>query len=130
MPYDLPCAVDTHQKMFSVPAAALPIGVGAAPSGFGFLQYNTHRIELRLQNVAAPGNFAWISTKENGFLDAFRINGGETILLEFPPRVPMFMWQSGAGAPDVRYFETVYDPLRSGVSPERGGGIRSNVQNP
>lgn len=123
MPYSLPPLVNTHQKMFAIPAAQIPAGLATTP-GLMFIQFNTHRLELRMQNVAAAGSFVWIGSRENGFADAYRINGGESLIYEFAPRTPMFAWTTGT-APDFRYSETVWEEIATGR-----GGIRSNVQNP
>lgn len=129
MSYNLDPAIDVYWKMFSIPAGSIPAGL-VGTKGLSAIQFNTHRVALTLQNVAAVGSFVWISSKENGFVDAFRINGGDAPLtLEFPPRSELFIWTTGA-TPDFRYVEQVYQPFRQGVSPEQGGGIRSNVQNP
>lgn len=123
--YTLPIAVDVYYKNFSVPAAQIPAGA-VGTKGLTFIQANARRCAITFQNVAAAGSFIWISSQENGFATAFRINGGDAPFTpEFPPRCDLFVWTTGT-APDFRYFEQVYQEFRQGV----GTGIRSNVQNP
>jgi hypothetical protein len=131
MSYDLPISVDTYPKTFAVPAAQIPAGL-AINAGLPFLQFNQHRCGLWLLNNAAAGSFVWISEVEFGFATAFPIQGSaffNVLEFPFPPRVQMFAWTTGT-APDFRYMEFVYQPFRQGVPPEKGGGIRSNVQHP
>ena len=129
--YNLPAAVDTFWKTFAVPAAQIPAGANAM-AGLRWLQFNQHRVGLWIRNNAAAGSFLWFSERQFGFTTAFPIEGlagGGPIEVPFPPRNEMFVWTTGT-APDFRYLEMIYQPFRQGVSPEAGGGIRSNVQNP
>lgn len=127
--YQLPASVSTFWKSFAIPAAQIPAGANGV-AGLPWLQFNQHRVGLWLRNNATVGSFVWISELEFGFANAFPIEGlagGAPIDVAFPPRNQMFVWTTGS-TPDFRYLEMIYQPFREGVSPEHGGGIRSNVQ--
>jgi len=123
MGYTLPVAVDTYTKMFAVPDAQIPTGL-VTTAGLPFLQFNTHRIAIWIQNRGA-GSVVFISEKEFGFGTAFALDPAAVpFYWEWPPRTQVYCWKTGTS--DLRYMEQIYQPQRQGV----GTAIRSNVQNP